>query len=86
MFSADALAAWTEQYYWPFLRLSALLIASPVFSAASVPVRVRVLLTVVITALVAPSIPPVVGIDPLGPSGFDPVPLPREPHFHEKDS
>ncbi len=61
---------WTEQYYWPFLRISALFLASPIFSAPSFPVRVRVLLAVMITALIVPSLPPPPSVDMLGPAGI----------------
>ena len=70
MFSADELVGWSQQYYWPFLRLSALFLAAPVFSAGSVPVRARVLLAVIVTALVAPSLPVVTNVDMLGPEGI----------------
>ena len=70
MFSADALTAWSQQYYWPFLRISALFLAAPIFSAGSVPVRVRVLIAVSITALITPMLPPVPEVDMLGPAGF----------------
>ena len=70
MFSADALTAWSQQYYWPFLRISALFLAAPIFSAGSVPVRVRVLIAVSITALITPMLPPVAEVDMLGPAGF----------------
>ncbi|MFT4823224.1 MAG: flagellar biosynthetic protein FliR [Halioglobus sp.] len=70
MFSAQELAVASEQYYWPFLRLSALFLASPVFSASSVPVRLRVLTAVAITAVIVPSIPASPDIDVLGPEGI----------------
>ena len=45
--------------FWsaPFLRVSAMLLIAPVFSASGVPVRFRVLLAVLIAALAAPIIP-----------------------------
>lgn len=69
MFTAAQLVSWTESYYWPFLRISALMLASPIFSASSFPVRGRVLLAVLITALVAPSLPEFPDVDPFGPAG-----------------
>ncbi|MDB4281762.1 flagellar biosynthetic protein FliR [Paraglaciecola sp.] len=42
----------------PFLRLSAMFIVAPVFSAAGLNVRTRVLMAVLIAALVAPVLPP----------------------------
>ena len=58
----DALAAWLL----PFFRIGALLMAAPVFSAASVPMRLRVLLALAVTILVEPLLPPPAGVDPLG--------------------
>jgi flagellar biosynthetic protein FliR len=57
----DALAAWLL----PFFRIGALLMAAPVFSAASVPMRLRVLLAVAVTILIEPLLPRPAGIDPL---------------------
>lgn len=59
-----------QAYYWPFLRISALLMAAPIFGAASVPVRGRILLAVLVAALVAPSLPVNPAVDPLGPAGL----------------
>lgn len=59
-----------QAYYWPFLRISALLIAAPVFGAASVPVRGRILLAVLVAALIAPSMPTSAPVDLLGPIGM----------------
>lgn len=57
----DALAAWL----FPFFRIGALLMAAPVFSAASVPMRLRVLLALAITILIAPLLPRLATVDPL---------------------
>lgn len=57
----DALAAWLL----PFFRIGALLMAAPVFSATSVPMRLRVLLAVAVTILIEPLLPRPAGIDPL---------------------
>jgi len=59
-----------QAYYWPFLRISALLMAAPVFGAASVPVRGRILLAVLVAALIAPSMPTAPPVDLLGPAGM----------------
>jgi flagellar biosynthetic protein FliR len=57
----DALTAWLL----PFFRIGALLMAAPVFSAASVPMRLRVLLALAVTILVEPLLPSPAGVDPL---------------------
>lgn len=53
----DQLLALTRAWYWPFLRISALLLVAPVFAARSVTVRVRILLAVLLAALLAPLLP-----------------------------
>lgn len=70
MFSAEQIVLWTHSYYWPFLRLSALFLTAPLFSASSFPVRVRVLLAVLITALVVPSLPNLPMVEPLSAKGL----------------
>jgi len=42
---------------WPFMRISAMFVAAPIFSARSVPVRIRVLLAFSIAWLLVPVIP-----------------------------
>ena len=44
-------------YLWPFLRLSAMLMVAPVFGAGTVSVRIRVVLAVLLSALMAPMLP-----------------------------
>jgi len=70
MFSAAQLIGWTESYYWPFMRISALFLASPIFSASAFPVRARIILAVLVTVLVVPSLPPSPVVDTLGPAGI----------------
>jgi len=70
MFSADQLVAWTHSYYWPFLRLSALFLAAPIFSASSFPVRGRILLAVLVTALITPSLPNMPAVEPMSAAGL----------------
>jgi flagellar biosynthetic protein FliR len=67
---ANALLAAIESHLWPFLRISALLVVAPIFSAGSVTVRVRLLLAVLFVALVAPLLPAPIGVDPLSGVGF----------------
>jgi len=67
---ATQLVAALQAYYWPFLRISALLLTAPLFSAGSVPVRVRVLLAVMVAALIAPHLAAVPVVDPLSGPGL----------------
>ena len=66
---ADLLAL-AEQYYWPFIRMSALFLAAPIFGASTFPVRARLLLALGVTALVTPALPPAPQVDVLSPAGL----------------
>lgn len=55
---------------WPFVRVSALLLATPLFGARTLPVRVRVLLAFALALLVAPLAPAHSAIDPLSAEGL----------------
>jgi flagellar biosynthetic protein FliR len=61
--------AYLDTYYWPFLRVSAMMLAAPIFSSASISVRVRVLLAVAVAALVAPLAPSAATPEPLSALG-----------------
>ncbi len=56
--------AWVSQLWWPVLRVSGFMLAAPVLSAAAVPRRIRIALTVGVAFLLAPrvAIPPELSI------------------------
>ncbi len=56
-FSSLQLQQWIGAFFWPFLRILALLSTAPVFSAAQVPIQVRVGLSVLIALALAPALP-----------------------------
>jgi flagellar biosynthetic protein FliR len=45
-------------YIWPFVRIGAFLMVMPVIGTSFVPVRVRLLLAIVLTVVIAPIVPP----------------------------
>lgn len=51
------LMSWMATLLWPFLRISAMFAAAPLFSARSVPIRIRVLLAFFVAWLLVPVIP-----------------------------
>jgi flagellar biosynthetic protein FliR len=51
------LTAWLASLLWPFMRIGAMFAAAPLFSARSVPVRIRVLLAFFISWMLMPIIP-----------------------------
>jgi len=55
---------------WPFIRISALLMAMPVFGTRMVSVRVRVILAVLLSIMTLPLIGKVPAVDPLSSAGL----------------
>lgn len=62
--SSAQLAAWLAAFMWPFARVLGLLIAAPIFGNPRFPVRVRLALALIITVLVAPTLPPLPQVAP----------------------
>ena len=67
---ADQLETLLTQVFWPFVRIGACFMVAPIFSAQFVPARVRVLLALVISIMVAPLVPPPAGITPFSAAGL----------------
>lgn len=53
----EIISSWISHFLWPFFRLSAFFVIVPVMGSRLVPVRVRLGLAIVITALVYPLLP-----------------------------
>ncbi|QHS09252.1 flagellar biosynthetic protein FliR [Sinimarinibacterium sp. NLF-5-8] len=70
VFSDAQLLAWIQQYFWPFVRISALLMIMPVLGVRTVPVRVRILLTVLLTIIVAPLLPATPAVEVFSAAGL----------------
>ncbi len=69
-FSEAQLTGFVLEFFWPFLRVGAMCMVAPLFGAALVPVRVRILLALAITAALVPGLPPPPPVEPLSPAGF----------------
>lgn len=63
-FSSAELSAWLAAFLWPFARVLGLLIAAPLFGNPRFPLRVRLGLALLITVVVAPTLPPVPPVAP----------------------
>lgn len=64
------LLAWLGALLLPFFRVLGLFTSAPILSQRSVPVRLRVAVSLVVAALVAPSIPPAAALDIASPVGW----------------
>lgn len=69
-FTSAEITAWIGTYLWPFFRIGAALAAVPVIGARFIPVRVRLLLALSLTLVIAPVIPSMPAVDPLSPDGM----------------
>ena len=58
-FTSDQWVQWLGVYFWPMLRILALITTAPILSEKTIPKRVKVGLGIIITIIVAPSLPPV---------------------------
>lgn len=56
-FSDAQLLGWLQQYAWPFLRISGVLMTVPVFSSHQISARARVLLALLLSLIIAPVLP-----------------------------
>jgi flagellar biosynthetic protein FliR len=63
------LEIWLGEFLWPFIRIGACFMVAPVFGADAVPARVRIVLAGAITFVVAPLVPPPVGLAPFSLAG-----------------
>ncbi|MEE4277786.1 MAG: flagellar biosynthetic protein FliR [Halieaceae bacterium] len=68
-FTPDDIVSLFQIYLWPFLRVSAMMLAAPIFSASYFNVRTRIILAITISALIAPLLPGATAVDPLSPVG-----------------
>lgn len=52
------LQQWLAAFFWPFVRLSAFLAASPLWGHSSIPMRAKIGLAVLLAVLLGPTLPP----------------------------
>ncbi len=67
--TASQLNEWIGLYFWPFVRVTGMLVIAPMFAARTIPVRIRLMATVVLTAVLAPVLPPMPLLDPFSAAG-----------------
>ena len=67
--SAAHLVSLIEAWLWPFLRVSALLMAAPIIGTRTVPVRIRLVFALALTLVLVPVLPVPQPIDPFGARG-----------------
>lgn len=68
-FDSSQLVHWVSEFYWPLVRMLALIATAPVLSERTVSKRVKIGLAVMITWLMMPLLPPV-EVTLFSPAGF----------------
>lgn len=63
-FTTAEITAWIGSLLWPFLRISAMLLAAPLYGAGTVTVRVRLAIAFILALVVAPLIPLPPAVEP----------------------
>jgi flagellar biosynthetic protein FliR len=69
-FTEVQLSAWLTAFMWPLMRVSAMLVAAPVFNSRQTPARLRIGIAVIVTWLLLPVIPAPPVVDLFGPEAF----------------
>lgn len=69
-FTTAEITAWVGSVLWPFMRIGAMLIAAPLFSAGMVTVRIRLAFAFLLALIVAPLIPLPPAVEPLSFAGL----------------
>ena len=55
---AAEIVPWVHAFMWPFLRVAGFVLVAPIFGAAVVPGRTRVIIALALSILIAPIVPP----------------------------
>ncbi|MGZ5007161.1 MAG: flagellar biosynthetic protein FliR [Methylobacter sp.] len=69
-FTEDQVLGQAALFIWPLMRISAMFVSVPLFSIRSVPARVRLILSVAITLVVMPLLPPLPAVEMFSYTGF----------------
>ncbi|WP_130098763.1 flagellar biosynthetic protein FliR [Siccibacter turicensis] len=67
--TSDQWLHWLSLYFWPLLRVLALISTAPILSERMIPKRVKIGLGIMITVIIAPNLP-VTGVTIFSPQGF----------------
>ena len=68
-FTGAEVSSLVGSYFWPFVRIAAMVAAIPIFSSSFVPMKARLMLAIGFTIVIAPLVPEVPVIDALSLQG-----------------
>ena len=64
------LNTWIASLLWPLTRILGLIVTAPVFGNLSIPARVKVMFGIMVTLIIAPTVPALPATDPMSLPGF----------------
>ena len=70
VFTTSEITAYVGTLLWPLFRVAGLIMTAPVFAAKTVPVRVRLGLSIAITVMILPIMPAAPSVELFSPSAF----------------
>jgi flagellar biosynthesis protein FliR len=68
--SSTELNTWIAAFVWPLTRILGLIATAPLFGNLSIPIRVKVGLGVMLTLVIAPTVPAIPAADPMSLAGL----------------
>ena len=69
-FTTAEITAWVGQFFWPFMRIGGLMVSAPIFSHNSMPLRIRIVLSLALAVMIFPTIEFVPQVEPLSVAGI----------------
>ena len=69
LLTSAQMSAWLGDFLWPLTRVAMVFTVAPIFGGRLVPIKMRVLTALVITAVLVPVIPAAPAVDPLSAEG-----------------
>jgi len=63
VFTTAEITAFVGAWIWPFTRISAMMLVAPIFSAKSIPFKVRIAASIALTIVIVPVLPPLPLVD-----------------------
>ena len=65
LLTTEQIGGWLGAFFWPFIRISAMMMAAPVFGARLMPVRIRIAMAFAFSFIAIPMLPAVPLVDPV---------------------
>ena len=64
-FASSEIMSWLGGFLWPLFRVAALVTAAPIFGARTVPMRIKLVFSLMLTVLIMPTLPEAPAVDPI---------------------